>query len=339
MSLSRSFRWDGRGEPQPARVQIHDDRIIRESDLKWENDLRRMCRSSNVSWEVTDKVIQAHREKQEKKMRIRCGDASTEEIIIPQYEREHPVHREREVDREEIAIPRDQRNIRTYLREEIVIRRYEDDARTCREREPVIRRDGHHDRDDGLVEEVRVEKPFRSSTTTVPRPPPPATGPEFINAPTIHQEAITHHRHIDHGFELALKTEEDPKEDHTADAHEGRDAYGDEQVVTIEGTSPSSSPSPSPTPAPEPHVIKAPAMHQEVIAHHRHIDLGDSKADRMVQLLETILHTLRDEVTVTPLNKSTGEADTKAGKSVEELQAAEQTTKAQKALPPSAKKK
>ncbi|KAF7504419.1 hypothetical protein GJ744_002223 [Endocarpon pusillum] len=302
MSPSRSLRWDERGGPQHARVHSHDDHFIRESDLKWENDVRRMCRSSNVSWEVTDKVIQAHREKQEKKMRLRRGDASAEEIIIPKDEREHPVHRERE-------------------------------------REPVIRRDGRDDRNTELVQEVRVEKPSRSGTTTVPGLPPPATGLEFINGPPIHREVITHHRHIDHGFELALKTEEDPEEDRTEDEHEGRDAHGDEEEINIEGTSRSSSPSPSPTPAPEPHIIKGPAIHQEVITHHRHIDLGDSKVDRMVQLLETILQTLRDEVTVTPLNKSAGEADTKAGKSVEELQAAEQTTKAQKALAPPARKK
>lgn len=330
MSRSRSFIWDERGRPQHARMH-NPYYFIREIDLEWENDLRRMCWSSNLSRDVTDKVIQAHKEKQEKKMRMYRGDVSTEEIIATQYEREHPVHREREVIREEITIRSDEREIPTDEREEEIIIR--------REQEPVIRRDRRDDRDTSLVEEVLDEKPTRSSTTTVPGPPPPAKGPEISIAPPIHQEVSTHHRHIDHGFEIALKIEEDPEEDCTGDPHEGPDAYGDEQEVAIEGNSRSSSPSPSLTPVLEPHIIKAPAINQEFITHHRHIDLGDSEADRMIGLLESILQTLRGEVTVTPVSKSAGKAGTKAGKSVGELQSAKQTTVAQKVLPPPAKKK
>lgn len=330
MSRSRSFRWDEGGGPQQARMHGHYC-FIRESDLEWENDLRRMCWSSNLSREVTDKVIQAHKEKQEKKMRMYYEDVSTEEIIVTQYEREHPVHREREFVREEITTRSDEREIPTDEREEEIIIR--------QEREPDIRRDRRDDRDTSLVEKVLDEKLTRSSTTTVPGPPPPAKGPEIINAPTIHQEVITHHRHIDHGFEIALKIEEDPEEDCTGDAHEGPDAYGDGQEVDIEGYSRSSAPSLSLTPLPEPHIIKAPAINQEFITHHRHIGLGDSEADRMIELLESILQTLRDEITVTPVSKSAGVADTKAGKSAEEMQAAEHTTVAQKVLPPPAKKK
>lgn len=36
----------------------------------------------------------------------------------------------------------------------------------------------------------------------MPAPPPPAPEPQIIYAPQIHQEVITHHRHVDHGYEL-----------------------------------------------------------------------------------------------------------------------------------------
>lgn len=77
--------------------------------------------------------------------------------------------------------------------DEIIIRRDEREAgRNGREREReeiIIRR---HD--------SRSSSPASTRAPSV-RPPPE---PQVINAPAIHQEVITHHRHIDHGFELAL---------------------------------------------------------------------------------------------------------------------------------------
>ncbi|ERF70055.1 hypothetical protein EPUS_00242 [Endocarpon pusillum Z07020] len=76
--------------------------------------------------------------------------------------------------------------------DEIIIRRDEREGRNGREREReeiIIRR---HD--------SRSPSPASSRGVSV-RPPPE---PPIINAPAIHQEVITHHRHVDHGYELAL---------------------------------------------------------------------------------------------------------------------------------------
>lgn len=49
------------------------------------------------------------------------------------------------------------------------------------------------------VEQVRPPSPEPSPS---PSPPPPPQPPQAIHAPPIHQEIITHHRHIDHGMPL-----------------------------------------------------------------------------------------------------------------------------------------
>ncbi|TGO35257.1 hypothetical protein BHYA_0164g00010 [Botrytis hyacinthi] len=48
-----------------------------------------------------------------------------------------------------------------------------------------------------IVEREREREPSPSPS------PPPTPPPEIIRAPPIHREIITHHRHIDHGFERA----------------------------------------------------------------------------------------------------------------------------------------
>ncbi|KAF2453997.1 hypothetical protein BDY21DRAFT_116703 [Lineolata rhizophorae] len=51
-------------------------------------------------------------------------------------------------------------------------------------------------------EEIIIRRTERSPTPPPPPPPPPPM-PEPIIRPPIHQEIITHHRHIDHGVERA----------------------------------------------------------------------------------------------------------------------------------------
>lgn len=81
---------------------------------------------------------------------------------------------------------------------EIVIRRDRDERGSRRggsrerEREEIIIRRNEHDRSSSPT-----------STIAAPREPPE---PPIIRAPPIHQEVITHHRHIDHGYEVALAT-------------------------------------------------------------------------------------------------------------------------------------
>lgn len=74
--------------------------------------------------------------------------------------------------------------------EEIIIREREDDrGRGEKQQEIIIRRSS------------RSNSPSSASTRG---PPAHAPEPPVIHAPPIHQEVITHHRHIDHGYEMAL---------------------------------------------------------------------------------------------------------------------------------------
>ncbi|KAI6714764.1 hypothetical protein JHW43_002732 [Diplocarpon mali] len=74
------------------------------------------------------------------------------------------------------------------VRERVVER-----ERETRERSPSPQIDRVRIRN---FEQVKQPSP---ESTPLPSPPPPPP----IRAPPIHQEIITHHRHIDHGFELA----------------------------------------------------------------------------------------------------------------------------------------
>ncbi|OQV03937.1 hypothetical protein CLAIMM_08907 [Cladophialophora immunda] len=128
-----------------------------------------------------------------------------------------------DVDRQEIIIRRDEQNLDA--------RRYEDYALTrpkSHERaRSRVRRSSSASNDEIIIrqqeregrsgtrnqQEIIIRKSSRSrspatsvtSARTAPAPLPPLE-PPIINAPTIHQEVITHHRHIDHGFEVAIPT-------------------------------------------------------------------------------------------------------------------------------------
>lgn len=319
MSRYLSSNEDERRRQQYAETHVYNDNLSRESDLKWENELRRMCWRSNVSRDLTKKVIVAHKEKQQKKAQLRRKDEPIEEIIIRRDERDRPpyevvreeiiehrpVERERPIyrERDEIIIRNDPAPSRDRERDEIIIRRAERSRSPSEpEREIIIRRTEDEEEHVGPRDgrSGRHGEDQKESSAGGAGPAPPAPAPQIITAPTIHQEVITHHRHIQHGFELVgpSKREQGPEQDDLKDAHGDLDAHGVEQEVAVEGSSRSSSTSSSSRAALEPHPIKAPALHQEVITHHRQIDLGDSKADRMLGLLENILQTLRDGSTV-----------------------------------------
>ncbi|KAJ5381320.1 uncharacterized protein N7496_003748 [Penicillium cataractarum] len=113
----------------------------------------------------------------------------------PRYVREPPPREppgawpvEREVEEEEIRI-RERRRSRPKRREvedeeEIVLRREE--------------RDRERGRDSAESDEILIRK---SKRRTPPREP--SLSPEPNRAPPIHQDVITHHRHVDHGFDKA----------------------------------------------------------------------------------------------------------------------------------------
>lgn len=77
--------------------------------------------------------------------------------------------------------------------DEIIIRRDEiEGGRNGRDRE----------REEIIIRRHDSRSPSPASTRAPSTKPPPE--PPVINAPPIHQEVITHHRHIDHGYEMAL---------------------------------------------------------------------------------------------------------------------------------------
>lgn len=110
----------------------------------------------------------------------------------PRYVREPPPPREppgawpveREVEEEEIRI-RERRRSKPRRRE------VED------EEDILIRREEHgreRGRDSAESDEILIRKSKRRSP-----PQEPSSSPEPIRAPPIHQDVITHHRHVDHG--------------------------------------------------------------------------------------------------------------------------------------------
>lgn len=127
-------------------------------------------------------------------------------------------------DREEIIIRRDERDDDT--RSRYGGRGYDDYALATRpksherersrvgrasspsshEDEVIIRRDTREGRDGREREReeiiIRKHSPSRSNSLESSLPEPPV-----IRAPPIHQEVITHHRHIDHGYEIARPRE------------------------------------------------------------------------------------------------------------------------------------
>jgi hypothetical protein len=73
-----------------------------------------------------------------------------------------------------------------------------------RYRERIIERERERERSPSpapVVERVRITRNFERQPSPSPSPSPPRSlTPPPIRAPPIHQEIITHHRHIDHGM-------------------------------------------------------------------------------------------------------------------------------------------
>ncbi|PMD19864.1 hypothetical protein NA56DRAFT_189413 [Hyaloscypha hepaticicola] len=75
-----------------------------------------------------------------------------------------------------------------------------------RYRERIVERERERERSISpeVVERVRITRNVERQRSPTPSPSPPRSiTPPLIRAPPIHQEIITHHRHIDHGFERA----------------------------------------------------------------------------------------------------------------------------------------
>ncbi|OQD74328.1 hypothetical protein PENDEC_c011G03455 [Penicillium decumbens] len=186
------------------------------------------------------------------------GVDDDEEIVIRREERDRD-RRPRTGEDEEIVLRREERN-RGHRRnteedDELLIRHEERDRDRHRisedDEELIIRRD-ERDRHGGDTEdEVIIRKGKRRS---LPRQRSPSV--ERIRAPPIHQDIITHHRHIDHGYEpLPRAPSPDAASTRTSidevDFHHGSrkgSRKSDESIVfehrdEIESVSPTSGPS------------------------------------------------------------------------------------------------
>ncbi|MCJ1372107.1 hypothetical protein MMC20_003328 [Loxospora ochrophaea] len=163
--------------------------------------------------------------KEKERERPRDRGYESNEIVIRRgsgsRERQRP--RESSFERESIMIKRDERerprgSERGYENNEIIIRRGSRSRERARPRESsfdkesiVIRRDERerprerdYKQEEIIIRRGNREKEPSPEREPSPEPPAPAPLPELepIRAPPIHQEIITHHRHIDHGFEI-----------------------------------------------------------------------------------------------------------------------------------------
>ncbi|KAJ9612068.1 hypothetical protein H2200_003663 [Cladophialophora chaetospira] len=128
------------------------------------------------------------------------GDVDRQEIIIRRDEQTSDARRYEDYPS---ARPKSHERARSRARrsssasnEEIIIRNQEREGRsgTRNQQEIIIRRNSRSRSPATSITSAR--------TAAVALPPEP----QVINAPTIHQEVITHHRHIDHGYEVSIPT-------------------------------------------------------------------------------------------------------------------------------------
>ncbi|KAL8824923.1 MAG: hypothetical protein Q9191_004730, partial [Dirinaria sp. TL-2023a] len=142
-------------------------------------------------------------------VRSRSRDYREEDIIIRRGEGDRPWQRSppRDYREEDITIrrsereapPRNKSRERGYRDDELVIRerdRPREKSRGPRDEEDIIIR--HDDNDRRHKDEIIIRRNERSPSPEPYVPPPPPPEPEPVRAPPIHQEIITHHRHIDH---------------------------------------------------------------------------------------------------------------------------------------------
>ena len=224
--------------PEPEKVIEKEEIIIRRD----ESEHRPPPRPRERSREREEIIIRKTEDDRDYRGGRREVSREREEIIIRKTEDDRdyrPPPRERSRDREEIIIRRTDDDVvsrhggREHEREkeEIIIRRderdsdsyfprsrYEDHAprpvshersrgRGGSEDEEIIirreEREGRHGQKNE-TQEIIIRKSSRSRS---PSPSSISTRrePEIIRAPPIHQEVITHHRHIDHGYEVALR--------------------------------------------------------------------------------------------------------------------------------------
>lgn len=172
-----------RDERSRSRAPIRDDREVERIVIKRkeEDDRRPAYEPSRRDYDREEIIIR--RDEDERRYEIPRRDLD--------YALVRPMSRERE----RSTVRRDDTET-----DEIIIRREEKDRRGRssnreREREEII-----------ITRERSRSPPPSPSPSPSPAPssraPAPPPEPQIVYAPQIHQEVITHHRHVDHGFEV-----------------------------------------------------------------------------------------------------------------------------------------
>ncbi|KAI4275791.1 MAG: hypothetical protein LQ337_002952 [Flavoplaca oasis] len=170
---------------EPDRGYEKDEIIIRRDEGGRD---RPRTRASSYDRE-TIRLSTSDREPRRAKSR---ADFQEEDITIRREERDRPSARSRDFREEDLIIRRRDASRET--------RRTMRSRSRSRDREDITIR--HDERGGRHRDEIIIRRDEKSpSPEPVYAPPPAPVEPEPIRAPPIHQEIITHHRHIDHGFE------------------------------------------------------------------------------------------------------------------------------------------
>ncbi|KAI4222561.1 MAG: hypothetical protein L6R36_006060 [Xanthoria steineri] len=238
--IRRSSRSRERERPR-QRDYREEDLDIRIRRDERERD-RPRARESDRGYDKEEIIIRRD-EGERERPRVREPDRGydRDEIIIRRDEggRDRPRTRASSYDRETIRLstserePRRARSRADFQEEDITIRREERDrpsarSRDFREEDLIIRRrdasretrrtgrsrSRSRDREDITIrhderggrhrDEIIIRRDEKSPSPEPVYAPPAPIEPEPIRAPPIHQEIITHHRHIDHGFETRV---------------------------------------------------------------------------------------------------------------------------------------
>lgn len=218
------IRRDERSEDRPAgppyRERSHDrEEIIVRRDEREGRDYAPPRPSTTAPARTVDREreeIIIRRDERDSRSRV------DDDLVSHRSYQPPPPFTRNDVDRQEIIIRREQSEQDIPPARAPRRARYEDDLALSRplsherargrshssasEEEIIIRRE-ERDRGRGREDtrqEIIIRKSSRSRSpspvSSVSARPPPA--PPVIYAPQIHQEVITHHRHIDHGYEV-----------------------------------------------------------------------------------------------------------------------------------------
>ncbi|KAL8735081.1 MAG: hypothetical protein Q9181_002939 [Wetmoreana brouardii] len=206
---SRSRERERLRERERDRGYEKDEIIIRRSSRSRERE-----RPRESGFREEDIIIRRdERERDRPKTRASSFDRETIKLRVDEREPRRAKSRA-DFREEDITIRREERNrprarSRDFREEDLIIRRRDASRETrrtvrsrsrSRDREDITFR--HDERGGRHRDEIIIRRDEKSpSPEPVYAPPPPPPEPEPIRAPPIHQEIITHHRHIDHGFE------------------------------------------------------------------------------------------------------------------------------------------